>query len=127
MKIHHIGIACEDIDLAIDEFKRYHEIVSQSDIVFDEMQNAKLCLVHTTTGLDVEFIAGSQVQRLVKKGISFYHVCYEVEDMDKVMNAYISNGALLISDIKPAILFQNRQVAFLQTSYGLVELLEKGC
>jgi methylmalonyl-CoA/ethylmalonyl-CoA epimerase len=123
MKIHHVGIACDNIEDSIDEFSKYHTIVSCSEIVYDELQNAHLCLVNTNTGLDVEFISGPQVQKLVNKGIYFYHLCYEVEDFDSTLTTYISNGALLISEPKPAILFDNRYVAFVQTSYGLVELL----
>jgi methylmalonyl-CoA/ethylmalonyl-CoA epimerase len=125
MKIHHVGIACENIEESILDFSNYHTVLHRSPVVRDDLQNAELCLINTDSGLDVEFIAGPQVQRTVNKGIRYYHVCYEVEDLEEILNSYITKGALLISEPKPAILFGNRLVAFVQTSYGLVELLQK--
>ena len=125
MKIHHLGIACSNIEEALFGFGKYHTIVKKSDIVYDDLQNAHLCMVTTDLGLDFEFISGDQVARLVKKGISYYHVCYEVDDIVKTINDYVAQGAILISDIKPAILFAGKRVAFLYLSYGLIELVEQ--
>ena len=125
MKIHHIGIACSDIEEALADFSRYHPIVKRSEVVYDELQKAELCMVYTDTGLDVEFIAGEQVARLVKKGISYYHLCYEVDDLDAVLSESVGKGAMIISEPKPAVLFDGRRVAFVYLPYGLVEFVEK--
>ena len=125
MKIHHIGIACQNIEEGIEEFKKYHNIISQSEIVSDELQNAKLCIVTTDIGLNFEFISGNQVARLLKKGMSYYHLCYEVDNIDSTVADYLSKGAIMVSESKPAILFNNRRVSFLYLSYGLIELVEK--
>lgn len=125
MKIHHIGIACSDIEEALADFGRYHSIVKRSEVVYDELQKAELCMVYTDTGLDVEFIAGEQVARLVKKGISYYHLCYEVDDLDAVLSESVGKGAMIISEPKPAVLFGGRRVAFVYLPYGLVEFVEK--
>ena len=125
MKIHHIGIACSDIEGALADFGRYHPIIKRSEVVYDELQKAELCMVHTDTGLDVEFIAGEQVARLLKKGISYYHLCFEVDDLDATLSEYIEQGAMMISEPKPAVLFGGCRVAFLYLPYGLVEFVEK--
>lgn len=125
MKIHHLGIACSNIEEAIVDFTKYHTIVKQSEIVYDDLQNAHLCIVTTDMGLDFEFIAGEQVTRMVKKGISYYHVCYEVEDIITTINDFVAKGAMVVSDLKPAILFAGKRVAFLYVSYGLIELVEQ--
>lgn len=125
MKIHHIGIACSDIEEALADFGRFHPIVKCSEVVYDELQKAELCMVYTDTGLDVEFIAGEQVARLVKKGISYYHLCYEVDDLDAVLSESVGKGAVIISEPKPAVLFDGRRVAFVYLPYGLVEFVEK--
>lgn len=125
MKIHHIGIACSDIEEALADFGRFHPIVKRSEVVYDELQKAELCMVYTDTGLDVEFIAGEQVTRLVKKGISYYHLCYEVDDLDAVLSESVGKGAMIISEPKPAVLFDGRRVAFVYLPYGLVEFVEK--
>lgn len=125
MKIHHMGIACSNIEEALADFGRYHPIVKRSEVVYDELQKAELCMVYTDTGLDVEFIAGEQVARLVKKGISYYHLCYEVDDLDAALSESVGKGAMIISEPKPAILFGGRRVAFVYLPYGLVEFVEK--
>jgi methylmalonyl-CoA/ethylmalonyl-CoA epimerase len=125
MKVHHIGVACQDIEQSIEDFKQYHNIIWKSDIVTDGLQNAKLCMVKTDLGLDFEFISGDQVVRLLKKGISYYHICYEVESIDRTIEEYLLKGATMISEPKPAILFNNKRVSFLYLPYGLIELVEK--
>ena len=125
MKMHHIGVACQDIEEAIEAFSKFHNIIRKTDIVTDHLQNAKVCLVKTDIGLDFEFISGEQVARIVKKGISYYHVCYEVDNLESKIEEYISKGAVIISEPKPAILFNNKRVSFLYLSYGLIELVEQ--
>ncbi len=125
MKIHHVGIVCQDISEALKEFELFHPIIKKSEVIHDPLQNAFLCMVTSNTGLEYEFISGEQVQRLSKKGISYYHLCYEVANLEESINTAVENGAIMISEPKPAILFQNKRVAFLHFSYGLVELLEE--
>lgn len=125
MKMHHMGVACQDIEVAIEEFSKFHNIIWKTDIVTDHLQNAKVCLIKTDIGLDFEFISGEQVARIVKKGISYYHVCYEVENLESKIEEYMAKGAVIVSEQKLAILFNNRRVSFLYLSYGLVELIEQ--
>lgn len=124
-KIHHIGIACQDIIRSIDDFKKHHNVVWQSNIVEDTYQNAQLCLLKTDMGLGYEFISGTQVERMVKKGISYYHICYEVTSLEESISELILKEAIMVSEPKPALLFDNRRVAFLYLPYGLVELVEE--
>lgn len=125
MKIHHIGIACDNIEEAIVDFSKYHEVQDKSEIVYDPLQKASLCMIYTNTGLNVEFISGEQVSRLVKKGISYYHLCYEVDNLDDIIEKYLETGAMMISEPKPALLFSGKIVAFMYLPYGLVEFIEK--
>lgn len=124
MKIHHVGIACDNIEDAIAEFSKYHEVIDKSEIIYDPLQKASLCMIYTNTGLDVEFISGEQVSRLVKKGINYYHLCYEVDNLDDIIEKYLGTGAMMISEPKPATLFGGRRVAFMYLPYGLVEFVE---
>lgn len=75
-------------------------------------------------GLKIELISGKQIENLLKKKITYYHICYEVTDILKEKERLVDNGAFLISDEKEAILFDNKKVCFLLTSYGLIELVE---
>lgn len=123
MKIHHIGIACKNIEKAIANYEKFYHIVDKTDIIYDPLQDASLCLLKTDTGLDVEFIAGGQVSGL-PKGVSYYHVCYMVDNLEEEIMRFEENGALVVSEPKPAVLFGEKRVAFLMIKSGLVELLE---
>lgn len=124
MKFHHIGIVCKNIETAVNDYKLIHNNCNVSSIVFDELQDAKLCMVENADGSKIEFIEGSKFEPMLKKGISYYHICYSVKNINDEIEKLSSKGALLVSAAKPAILFRNNKVAFLYVSYGLIELLE---
>ena len=125
MKLHHIGYACHDISKSVAQVGKLYDVVSVSDVVFDEHQNATLCVIKTANGVNIELVSGTQVEGILKQGIVYYHLCYSVDDIDEEIDRLREGGAMLISDKKPAILFDNRLVAFLITTVGLIELLQE--
>lgn len=125
MKFHHIGVCCKNIKKEIENIKKLHKVKSISEIIYDEKQEAELCILEIEDGLKIELISGKQVENILKKKMTYYHICYEVEDISKEKERLISNGAFLISDEKEAILFANKKVCFLLASYGLIELVEE--
>lgn len=124
MKFHHIGVCCKDIRKEIENIKKIHNVKSVSDIVYDKNQEAELCMLEIEDGLKLELISGKQVENLLKKRMTYYHICYEVEDINMEKERLVKDGAFLISDEKEAILFSDRKVCFLLVSYGLIELVE---
>ena len=124
MEFHHIGIACKDIGKEIERIKQIHTVKQISDVIYDEYQNAYLCMVEVENGLNIELISGDQVNNLLKRNISYYHICYSVSNIQYHIDDLTSKGAILISPPKPAKLFNGNLVAFFHFSYGLVELVE---
>jgi len=124
MKFHHIGIATKNIEKALTDYKSMHDVIYSSDIIYDEEQESYLAYVETNENVNIEFISGDKVKNLIEKGITFYHLCYTVDDLDASISSLRTSGAVLVSPPKPAILFGMRKVAFLYTPNGLVELLE---
>ena len=56
-----------------------------------------------------------------------YHICYEVRDIEKTIEILKKRKYILTDNLKPAIAFGNRRVAFLLSrEAGLIELLEMG-
>ena len=125
MKFHHIGIATGDIEKAVSDYTKMHNISYISDIIYDEQQESYLAYIETNENINVEFIAGDKVKNLIDKGITFYHLCYTVDDINESIGNLRESGAVLVSPPKPAILFSMRKVAFLFTPNGLIELLEE--
>lgn len=125
-KFHHIGVACGNIEQTKQFIDSFMGVASESEIVFDELQNASLCMLRMSDGLQIELIAGEQVKSLLKKGISYYHTCYAVQDIEQaILYLQTKGNVFVISGAKPAILFNNQKVAFLKTPLGVIELLEE--
>ncbi len=125
MRLHHIGIASQNIDESVKDYYQYHDVKKKSSKIYDELQKAELVFIETNEGVNIEFVQGQPVDNILAKGISFYHICYEVNDIKKSIEDLRTKGAIIVSPIKPAILFDNRNVAFLYTKSGLIELLEE--
>ena len=125
MKFHHIGIACSAIESAADFVEKVFNIVKKTDIIFDENQNANVCMLTVSDGSNIELVCGDMVNNFIKKNQYLYHVCWEVDDIEKSINDISSKGGRLISSPKPSALFHNRKVAFLFSDIGIIELLEK--
>ena len=123
MKFHHVGLCCEDIKKHIDYMEKIHNIINKTDIIFDSLQNAYLCMLTLEDGTKLELISGKVVENYIKKKIEYYHICYEVEDIEKETKRIVNSGAIRLSKIQPAVLFNNKRVVFLKTQYGLIELL----
>lgn len=124
MKIHHIGVASNNIREDCAELCGIYDVVEKSEIIYDQEQKAELCWLKIRNGLDIELVSGKTIENFLKNGIRYYHVCYEVEDIEQQMEILIQKGGINISDPKPAIIFNNRRVAFLKFQTGIIELLE---
>lgn len=126
MKFHHIGIATNNIKETIQKLKKYFNIVEISNIVYDANQDANLCMLTMQNGIKIELIEGKVVENLVKKRQYLYHTCYSVENIEETIKQLEKDGAFLVRQPKEAILFNNKQVAFLMWDLGLIELLNEG-
>nr|WP_246072358.1 HAD-IIIC family phosphatase [Catenovulum sediminis] len=124
LEFHHLGIACDDIEHSIKLVSEMFNIESQSKIVWDEKQQANLCMFEAAEGMRIELVQGAQVDSLRSRDIGFYHVCYQTENLNSAIQYFEKLGAKLISKPTPAVLFEGQLVAFLDTDAGLVELLE---
>ena len=125
MKVQHLGYACESIESALAYLRSMYSIESVSKIVFDEIQDANVCLVKTCEhDYFLELVCGDKVKHLAQSGIRFYHTCYEVDNIDVAIADFTKNGAIQIGEPQPAVLFSGRKIVFLQTDFGLIELLQ---
>ena len=125
MKIHHIGIACNDIEIKIQEIKNIQEVYFCSEIIFDEQQSATVCLLKPKEGLPIELVSGKPVLNLLKRGLTYYHLGYSVSNITEESKRLRGAGVIPVTVPKPAILFDNRLVAFFYSPYGLIELIEE--
>jgi methylmalonyl-CoA/ethylmalonyl-CoA epimerase len=121
MKFHHIGIATKDIDKTLDWVSSQFKVIGVSNKVYDKNQDAYLQMIETSD-MNIELVSGNIVKNFIERKITYYHVCYEVRDIEKSILEF--EKSMVISKPKEALLFDNRRVAFLMTPIGIIELLE---
>ena len=122
MKFHHLGIATKNIDATLEWIQNTYNVLDTSEKIYDPNQDAYLLMIKTED-INIELVSGKVVEKFISKNITYYHVCYEVIDIEKAIKEF--KKSFIISKPKEAILFNNRKVAFLLTPIGIVELLEK--
>jgi methylmalonyl-CoA/ethylmalonyl-CoA epimerase len=131
-KYHHLGVAVRDMQKAI----AVHADIFGSQVVsgpFDDpIQCVSVCFLQAegSSGTMLELVAPlddtSPVARYLKKGIGAYHMCYEVEDMEKTLEFLYVKGCQLLSGPVPAVAFSGRRIAWVYTpSRELIEILEE--
>jgi methylmalonyl-CoA/ethylmalonyl-CoA epimerase len=112
--IHHLGVAVEDLDTALDTYERlFGAELEQRETVAD--QGVEAASLRIGTGR-VELLAALEddtpVGRfLADRGPGMHHVAYEVDDVGQALGELAAEGAELIDEQPRRGLF-GLQVAF---------------
>jgi len=129
MTFHHIGIAVRSIE---DSAKWYQaEGYTLSETILDPIQNVSVAFLERADSPRLELVqpvdSASPVNNILKKvGVSAYHSCYEVADIQQKIEELEQQDFRLMVEPVPAVAFQNRRICFLyHIDNGLIELLEK--
>lgn len=129
LRFHHIGIACFDIN----ETKAFYELMGYvaSPIIDDPIQDIRISFLKKEGSPMLELLAPidekSPVNRILEtQGVTPYHICYEVDDIDAMMTLLRKQHKFVrVSKAAPACAIDNRRVAFLfRKDVGLIELVE---
>jgi methylmalonyl-CoA/ethylmalonyl-CoA epimerase len=128
IKFHHVGVISSDIKSTILFYTSlgYKEVLT----VEDPIQMAKIVLLEAADGPIIELISP-----LNEKSPAFpwikrinagpYHTCYECSDLEEQVKLFQAQGLMAVSEIEPAIAFDNKRIVFLWGKHsGLIELLE---
>jgi methylmalonyl-CoA/ethylmalonyl-CoA epimerase len=115
LRIHHLGVAVEDLDEAVGTYARlFGARVEHRATVEDQgVEAASLRLgesrVELLSSLGDETPVG---KFLAKRGSGMHHVAYEVEDLPRALRQLTDEGAELIDDAPRSGLF-GLEVAFI--------------
>lgn len=129
LRFHHIGIACFDIN----ETKAFYELIGYvaSPIIDDPIQDIRISFLKKEGSPMLELLAPidekSPVNRILDtQGVTPYHICYEVDDIDAMMTLLRKQHKFVrVSKAAPACAIDDRRVAFLfRKDVGLIELVE---
>lgn len=132
MRLHHVGIVTDDLESAVQRHKDLYNLHPVTKIVRDPIQKVKVVLLSTLGNEEVtiELIApltgDSPVSNFLSKGTGLYHVCFEVDDIDKALANARKHGAIIVSKPTEARLYGGRRISFLYTrDKYLVEFVER--
>jgi methylmalonyl-CoA/ethylmalonyl-CoA epimerase len=130
-RFHHLGVAVPALDRALAQYQSLFQYELVSGPFDDPIQGVSVCFLKRQTPGDfvIELVAPlgpeSPIQQTLRKGGGAYHVCYEVDDLERAIEHCLSRGCLKVSDPVPAVAFSNRRIAWLFTSSRqLTELVE---
>jgi methylmalonyl-CoA/ethylmalonyl-CoA epimerase len=128
-RIDHIGVAVEDLDGAIDLYRKRFEMAEQHRETVEE-QGVEAVLLEIGDG-HVELLRPLSPDTgvgkfLAKKGPGLHHVAYHTDDIDSTLESVRASGLELI-DQHPRAGIRGSRVAFLHpksTGGVLTELVE---
>lgn len=128
LTFHHIGIACRDIARS----QAFYTAMGYraAEVVDDPIQHVRVCFLDKEDAPRIELLEPLDDQSPVARtlatvGVSPYHTCYQVDDMESAINELRTQRFLLVCEPVPACAMDDRRVAFLfQKHTGLIELVE---
>lgn len=127
MKLDHIGIATNNIEILANEYiSNGYKLVNK---VYDNIQIADLYLLRKENSIDIELVSASncksKIYNLSSNNYKLeYHKCYQVENILSTIERLKKDGYVQVSNIDDAILL-NGKVCFLYKKGELIELVEK--
>lgn len=129
-RIDHFGVAVADLDQALALYANLFGYRLLRGPYDDPQQEARVAFIgNNSDDPPLELVAplgaGSQVERVLKKGLSLYHVCYETPNVDEAIAQLRGQRCLLLSGPTPAVAYDGRPIAWLYTpNRQLIELVE---
>ena len=126
LSFHHVGVACRDFDSEERTFG-FLGYQREGEDFFDPIQGVhgrflvgggprlELLRNHTEPGV---------LSSWHQKGVRFYHLAYEADDLERRAEALIASGAKALMKPVPAVAFGGRPICFyMLRNLSLVELI----
>ena len=130
MRLHHVAYVCDNIESKTASLCNLLGLSKIAEPVIDESQGVRIIFLDMGGPTQLELLEplgpDSPVIRHMEKGGGLYHLCFEVDDLDKILNRVQENGkAMLVKSPVAAPAIENRRVAFVVTSdQDLIEFVE---
>lgn len=131
MKLHHIGVVTGSVKKSGVLYEEQLGMHALGPAVHDPLQRVIVqfwALESDSTSIELIEPMGeeSPVAGFLAKGGGIAHLCYEVDDLERTLEAVLQKGAILISGPVPATAFQLRRIAFvILRGIGVIEFVEK--
>lgn len=128
IRFHHVGVVVKSIEDSLAFLKNFGTTDGFSTIIVDDRQNVKLT-IGKWNGLTIGLVEGigekNPVAGWLKRGVALYHLCFETDNFDRVVNELAKGDYILVSPPMSSRLFDEKRIAFFMTELGfLIEILE---
>ena len=132
--IHHTGIAVSSIEEKLPFYFNALGMKQLTPIIHDPIQKVRVVLLgYSADDQHPPFIelvepsgSSTPIDRFLQNNISLYHYCLEVDDIEAALQTARANKAMIIQKPVPAVLFNNRHIAWILTpDRYLIEFLQK--
>ena len=131
LTLHHVGCLVEDISAAL---KTYEGTIPLTDIpapVTVSSQKVRVCFLPSGNGTFIEFVEPAPdnnfLQRMLRKGTTYYHVGYYCKDLDSSVQHFLAAGSQAFYELNrfQSEAFAGRYCVFLITAQQqIIELIE---
>lgn len=140
MTLHHIGYAVHNISSTAQHY--ISAGWSLSSIVYDPFQKCNIAFLEKTNSFYIELVEQRKttteppnditkkenglLSNFLRNGVSPYHLCYEVPDINLAIIELRKQHYLLLFNPVPAAAIDNRVICYMMhPEVGLIELLQK--
>jgi methylmalonyl-CoA/ethylmalonyl-CoA epimerase len=128
LEFHHAGVACDDLDLDESLFCALGYRRERPECV-DPIQGVRARFL-VGGGPRIELVCSLEGRGVLsdwlRKGTKFYHVAYEVDDLQSAAPAFEALGAKLVVEPVPGAAFGMRLLCFyMLPNLVLVELISR--
>jgi methylmalonyl-CoA/ethylmalonyl-CoA epimerase len=129
LTFHHVGCLTEDMEQSIVAYRDVMGFKNISQVFNITEQQVRVCFVETGPGAYLELVELSgenpSLSKILKSRNPYYHVGYQVDDMDSSLQELESKGCRQINRFRSEA-FGNKWCAFLfNTDMHLIELIER--
>lgn len=129
MIVDHICFAVKEINKGIENWSTTFGYRQMTEIVVNTRQQVKVVFLEKQDSVLIKLIepleTNANILNFVRRGGGFHHLCFRCENMDQEIRELNSKGVMTLVSPQPGEAFENEDIAFLLTRFGInVELIE---
>lgn len=130
MRLHHIAYVCKDVEAKARSLGDLLGCKSTAKPVIDKEQGVRILFLDLGDDVGLELLEpygiNSPVQKHLDKSGGLYHLCFEVDDLEKTLeHIQKNNKAMVVKEPTPAAAIEGKRVAFVVTAEkDLIEFVE---
>lgn len=129
LEFHHVGLVVESIETSIHHYSALFGTENISNIYKIDSQKVNVCFVKVGPSSFIELVEPigeeSQVYKLLKKRVSYYHIAYKVNQIEEAV-VRLESMDYKAMDFFNSEAFDGKRCIFLFTPEAhLIELIEK--